>query len=333
MKYNYLLFIPDSENLRILFNDLNNTSHPRCISQNFPLLSNRILNFLCKCHLSSQINTFINLPLKQIWDNYIFSFYNVPINNNSICFIFYSRFFDYVGIRGKRDYRKLLLNHLRTKYKNCKIVLYYGDLINTHSFNINEYRQLFDLVISYDINEASNNNLLHFELPFSFFSIKNTNSLQQSDVFFIGRSKGRYNDLIKIYEILQDNNLNCDFYITDIPKKEQLYSDKISYNKSISYSEVLRQVYSSKCVLEILQPGSVSPTARTSEAICYGKKLLSNCTIIKNKSYYNPDYISIFDSPRNININFIKKDVGAINYNYTEKLSPLRLIEFINSNL
>jgi len=228
--------------------------------------------------------------------------------------------------------RKSFIEYLRSN-KDCKIVLYFGDLIKSHSFDIYTFRSSFDAVFTFDKGEAINNNFIYYEEPFSFYQIEDDPLLPRSDVVFIGYAKDRFNEIIKTFEILQSNNLVCDFHLVGVQKTEQIYSDKIIYNKFLDYKEVLQHIIASKCVLEILQHGETSTTTRVSEAVCYGKKLLSNCLELKTKPYYNTNYISVFTNPQDIDIEFLKRDVGTIDYNYIHLLSPLRMIEYIDTIL
>ena len=65
----------------------------------------------------------------------------------------------------------------------------------------------------------------------------------------------------------------------------------------------------------------------------YGKKLLTNNLVIMDSSFYRPDYIQCFKSVEEINYDFIKKDVGIIDYNYQNEFSPIHLIEQIEGLL
>jgi hypothetical protein len=254
----------------------------------------------------------------------MFSFtINNSFDDKPLCFILNGGSF--------RLYRNHLTNYLRRTFPDCKLVLYLGDLIKTYKFDIVACKNIFDIVATFDKSESLCHDLLYYEEPFSFHQIEKNTALDSSDVTFVGFAKGRLRDILTIYEMLEKAGLRCDFHITGVPENQKKYADKISYNKPLSFYEVLQHVIVSRCILEVLQQGGSSPTTRVSEAIAYGKKLLSNCFELKTKPYYNPKYISLFETPKNIDIEFIKKDIGIINYNYIQNLSPLRMIENIES--
>jgi hypothetical protein len=281
--------------------------------------------------MSGKINKIINLPLKEIWKNKLI----LPkiedmafIHPNPCCFVIYSLFFENLG----DEYRYIFLQYLRTEYKKCKIVLYFSDLIKKYHSELEIYMDYFDAIFSFDREDSFNNNFISYgEQFFSFCNVKEDKSIPQSDVVFIGKAKKRFNTIISIFELLENNNLTCDFQILDVPKSEQKHSDKIKYPpRSIPYYKILQHVISSKCILEILQDGGSSHTARVSEAISYGKRILSNCQDLRTKPYYNPEYISLFSGLEDIDIDFLKRNTGQIDYKYQQNLSPLRLIERID---
>jgi hypothetical protein len=336
--YNYVFISHDPPDFIITYQDLNKT----VFTQHLPLpasppaqkISNRFLRFLYRAHTSNKINRIIALPLKHLWDKKVYGISLNPLFDTAkpLCFIIDGRYMGYCGIQ--------FLAYLRGTYHNCKIILYLSDLIKTYSWvndgggHIN-WLQHFDVVFSFDQEDAIAHGFLYYEVqPFSFYPISKDTSLPDSDVTFIGEAKNRLRTILAVYETLQRYGIKCDFYITSVPESEQRYSDKITYNKYLTFDDVLRHVVSSKCILEILQSGASSPTARISEAIIYGKKLLTNCHAYITKAYFNPEYISIFTDPHDIDIGFIKKDTGKIDFNYApDNLSPIRMIEFIEKYL
>lgn len=332
LRYNYILVSRNQSDYSIRYRDLNNTEYSKLILHN-PEPKNPVLSFLYKIHTSNKINKIIKLPFKRIWKKY-WTFdakSDIEFNNvNPLCFVLLGRYFEHLN----QYYRVQFIRHLRAKYKNCKIILFLTDITKSYSFTIEEYRKQFDMVLSFDRQDAHNNNFIYYpDESFSTYPLEKNPLLPQSDIVFIGMAKNRLDELIKIFELCNANNIKCDFHITKVPVSKQKYADKIKYNQPLPYHDVLQHVVSSKCILEVLQDEGSSPTARISEAIYYGKKLLSNCQELSLNPYYNPEYISLFSNLEDIDIDFIKKDVGVIDYNFRDKLSPLQLIEFIDGHL
>ncbi|MFZ3155941.1 MAG: hypothetical protein WA124_00360 [Smithella sp.] len=89
-------------------------------------------------------------------------------------------------------------------------------------------------------------------------------------------SKNRLRKIIHTYEFLVSHDIKCDFHIFEVNEKEKRYSNGINYNKWLPYKEVLKRMHRSRCVLEILQKPGEGPTIRSTEAIVYNKKIITN---------------------------------------------------------
>ena len=170
----------------------------------------------------------------------------------------------------------------------------------------------YEAIITFNEKDALTHGLLLCEHQPYRLPIYKSENLATSDVFFIGSDKGRLPKLISIYEKLSMAGLKCDFYIIGVPEDKQLYKDAIAYNKKISYEEVLQHVYATKCVLEVLQGNETYISIRTLEALQYHKKLLTENKKIKSYNFYDPQLIQVFSESGDIDISFIKKDIGDI---------------------
>lgn len=324
--------MPKYADLRIRYNDLNNTGYSELILHDSKRPNDRLPSFIYKVHTSKKINRIINLPFKHIWKKRKIVFPYIAerfSNSNPLCFLIYARYFHFL-----EEHRKSFLEYLREKYNNCKIVLYFSDLQSNYDINVQANELTFDAIISFDKQDALQNNFLYYgEQPFSTCNIKRDPLLPQNDVSFVGKAKERLGEIITVFELLNDNGLTCDFHIVGAQASEQKYSKYINYhNYSIDYYRLLQHVISTKCILEIVQRDGKSHTPRISEAIYYGKKILSNCQELMKKPFYNPEYISIYSDPQKVDIEFIRSDISHIDYNYKQHLSPLRLINFIDSH-
>ena len=101
-------------------------------------------------------------------------------------------------------------------------------------------------------------------------------------------------ELKKIYLSL---GIQCDFKIVYSP------ADYISYEDNI------RNVISSKCVLEICQEGQHGLTLRALEAMLCHRKLITNNKSIVKEDFYNPQNIFIIGVDNNQNVkDFIDSD-------------------------
>ena len=282
-------------------------------------------NFFCHLHLSATVNKFFVLPFKGIWAKTLFNFKpKLSLNTEKpFCFIIDARCYE--------KFTNLLSEYLRKTYKNCKLILYFTDIIDTYNLNILKLKSIFDLIFTFELNDSIKNNIFHYDTPYSKLEINS--DFPASDIFFIGQNKSRLGQIIEVYNLLSDNGINCDFNMVNVEKKKQIPNTGIRYIDFMDYNLVIKHIISTQCILEILQESALNPTLRSLEAICYNKKLLTNCKYIKDKNYYNPKYISIFDKPANIDINFVKTKIQSIEYDYRDKLSPLEFVKHIDNNV
>lgn len=197
--------------------------------------------------------------------------------NHDICFIVYGRIYESYGMS--------IIRYLKEKFESCKIVAYLGDIVSSFKFDINDLKKVFDRVISFDVKEAENYGLDWCQEPFSSNAIdemKNKNKLVRWDVTFVGAAKNRYDKIIEMYEILKCAGLTCDFHIIGVKPQDRVYKDEIGYNY-MDFMSLLEHVNCSNCIAEILQEGGISPTTRYSEAMLFGKNLLTDCKYFQNK--------------------------------------------------
>ena len=76
-------------------------------------ITNKWLKLLMRIHSSKKMNSMFELPFKGIWDMVLFDTSKLN-RNDEVYFIFYEA----SSLSGSRNY----LNHLRRKYKHCKLI-------------------------------------------------------------------------------------------------------------------------------------------------------------------------------------------------------------------
>lgn len=330
MKYNYVIFGSDWDLYRFAYSDLYELDNVRYIPGMRAGFSS-FKKYFFKFHFTPKINKYINLPFKEKWAS---SFYKDSFKDKKpICFLFFSNWVQYENL--------YLIEYLREKYINSKFVWFLQDLFDlqrTYShnkpINIEAKKKSFDLIISFDSGDCERYGFVYHPLVFSSFKGKVENMVE-SDVYFLGQAKNRFSKIISVYEKLRSSGLKCDFYIVGVDKKEQVYTDEIKYNQRLDYAQNLQHVIHSKCLLEVMQKNGYGYTQRVVEILGLNKKLLTNNPIIKDAPFYNPEYISTFNSPDEIDINFLNhiKDNKLIDYKYKEKISPKEFLYFIENNL
>ncbi len=103
-----------------------------------------------------------------------------------------------------------------------------------------------------------------------------------SDCFFCGLPKNRTDRLRKLRYELESRQLKCDFLVP------------LQLGDTITYSEYLRRLSCSRCVVDITQQNQAGLTRRPLEALFYRKKLITDNCEIKRYDFYNPENIFIF---------------------------------------
>lgn len=117
-----------------------------------------------------------------------------------------------------------------------------------------------------------------------------------SDVFFVGKDKGRSNVLSGVLAALDMQGVTYDFYILrdkhtkEVSRLKPYYTDDL-----VPYKDYCLKAMRSRCMLEILQKGQEGMTMRTLEALFFKKKLITDNITIKNYAIYHPDNIYILD--------------------------------------
>ena len=173
-------------------------------------------------------------------------------------------------------------------------------------------------------------------LGFNYYSKLNIENLKKditSDVYFVGGLKGgREKEIIDLYNSLIAENVNCDFNINLNSEDNKPEVEGIKFNYGwISYSEILKHVLSSNCIIEILQKGQNGTTLRYFEAVCYNKKLLTNNPNIVNYPFYNSETMKYFKNIDDIDFEWIKER-NKIEYNYKNEFSPVKLVNYLLEN-
>ena len=128
------------------------------------------------------------------------------------------------------------------------------------------------------------------------------------------------------------NGLKCKFLIAGVKDEEQYQAPGITYIKGISYEENIRNVIKSRCILEIIQKGSVDITTRALEAIAYQRKFLTNCQNVP-KEYFNKGQLQVFNEPEEIDCRALKEIYDPEDYPPLYDMNPMRRLYDIQEQL
>lgn len=265
-------------------------------------------------HNSKTINSRIHIPGKKMWAPYTICDDIIGVDHDEeICFLY----------QGGDHYFEIgAFEYLRSRYRNCILIYRYNDLVSLNEKLypgfLNRCKQSFDAIMTYNAEDAEKYGLI-LERPkvLDYSSITNEHFCKPSDLFFVGRNKGRLKQLIQLFEDCKSNGLVCDFTIVDVEKKDQAYHDEITYNRFIPYKEMLSRIKRSKCVLNLIQDGAKGITMRDYESIGMRKMLLTNNSFIKSTDLYDEKHVMFLDS---INFDMIRSYKETL-WNNTEEYS------------
>ncbi|MBP5606769.1 MAG: hypothetical protein J6X66_00675, partial [Lachnospiraceae bacterium] len=79
-----------------------------------------------------------------------------------------------------------------------------------------------------------------------------------------------------------------------------------TYDKELTYEQILKRTLASKVILDVVRPDSCGVSLRYYEAVVYGKKLISNNPEIRNMRFYDPGSMLLIKDPEDIDPDFIK---------------------------
>lgn len=280
----------------------------------------RLFRTLWLLHTSIKSNKRFRLPFQSIWFNYYLPFDSARDN---VVFLFFQG--------NALGYDDSFHRFLRRKYPNCKLAFFWFNLINSISAPyLPLVQNNYDYIFSSEYDDCIKYGWIFHEELYSNLTKELKDEELSSDIFFCANAKGRVDIVHNIYEKLVSSGLKCDFHVVNVPKQEQKY-DGISYNKRLSYSEVLVHSARSRILLEVIQKGQSGCTLRTCEAIALKKILLTNHQGIKETPLFG-DYVFTFSNIDEINPQeILSKKIDDESYErLLDYISPIRLIERIS---
>lgn len=204
----------------------------------------------------------------------------------------------------------MLSKKLKKNLRNCEVVI--TDFICTPSLvkyfkgkHINHYLYLMNTMNEYNsklIKYFDKNNIYSFDIHdcniygWNYLSTPYSENIPlpklkiKYDTVFLGRAKNRQNSILELYNLLETKGLKNLFMILNADNN---IPDNLKIDKYIDYSDYLKFVAESKCIIEIINEKQSSKSLRSVEALFFNKKLITNCISIKNEPFYHSNNIFI----------------------------------------
>lgn len=258
--------------------------------QTLPYEGNVIMKHLVRLFYSWKINVKgIRVPFRSLCYKGILKAFHIN-KGDEVKIIFYDR--------SRASYDFELLNYFRKHIPGVKIGYLFSDIAAKSGANafgiVEKLNDNYDKVFSFDLNDSRKYNFDYSYLIYDR-NISGIDRSVNSDAFLVARAKDRLEDLLSVFDLCVQNGLETDFAINGI-SKEQLYmvgNRDIQTNEDIPYKEVVERLNHSKCIVDIMQKGSVGITLNIVEAVVFNIKAISNNTELVNEPFYDPSRILI----------------------------------------
>ena len=283
-KYNFVI-LGGRGYYQIGYQDVKSLPNVRYFSSIYDGQASPLTRKLTRFTFSKEVNKHWRLPFKSFTFSHIF-----PIDfpdYQPICFLFFRSYY-----RMSHEYIK----YLKNKYRNSRFVLYFQDRVDLiKDYQPEEASGDFDLIYSYNMKDCEEYGLIYHPTPYSRYNVPTCPDIAESDIFFCGKAKTRYESIFSAYRVCQGKGLNCDFYVADVPDGVKV-PDDIHVNEHLTYLQYLQHLTKSKIVLDIMQEGVDGYTPRVWESIMFDKHLLTNSKELPKSAYYNASYMHDLDN-------------------------------------
>ena len=207
-------------------------------------------------------------------------FYNKEILNNNWSFIIV---FDTL-------ITKNYLIWLRESFPDSKIIFKYENMVGKARHIFPEDIPDSVDVWTYDSGDSQRYGMKLFDSYLYFPSFVKEKKTSEYDLFYIGRDKGRGENILELERKLNELGVKTKFIIT---ADGRFSKKKPYYQKELSYDEVTDCLAVSKAVLNIALEGQRGITIRDAESVFFNIKLITTNSYIKNADFYDPDKVFI----------------------------------------
>lgn len=280
-----------------------------------------------------RLNKILPIPFKPNWT----PGYLCEVKSERNCFLIMENWM-------RCEHATHLLPYLRSRYPDSKIVCFAQDLVERvrdlytdKAVDVDYVKRYANLFITYDTIDAERYDLACYPTVYSSVEIKAEDDVPETDLYFLGRDKGRLSMLADMCRRFTEKGLKCHFLLLEVPKEQQIQCPGIVYiDKPIPYRKNLQFVSRTKCVVELLQPNARSATFRMWEAIVLNKKLLTNSPDAKSSPFYDSRYVSVFTGEEDIDYTFVEAGEGAPYEKenpFKDAIRPDALLKFVERQL
>lgn len=324
-----ILIDTGSDANRIMMSDVGKMNSALQISDLYHLDNHILLEKIFRIHFGFKLNSECNIPLKHVWDR------RCVLNQ--------------LLIDEKQDYYLIFVNDVIRKFSDkylkklnsMKNVHTYVLLLDSYAYIQSYFRRCLDKVRPEHVYSFQNSDCVKHGYRYvnTLYSKVDENTLTygtKADIYFVGAEKDRMVDIYNLYKMFSSFGYKCNFIVIIKPSKLSKYKIKYSginfKTKRVNYLDILTDIKSSKCILELCQSGQDGLTMRFYEAIFYNKYLITNNASAQEHKLFNNNYMYVFDTMEDIE-NSILDISRKVDYYYQNEMSPVHLVnEIIQKN-
>ena len=259
MKHKYIIFSNDYDYYRYMYSDVDTDICKVYYSlEDFINKKYKVLYKLANKNSIFKSRIIIYLIKKSAQDL-------LSTTRNPIFFIWHKQYFVFL---------KKYLYEITRYLPNCKNIYYYTDIKDLADEKRLEFlKKNMDDIYIYDKQIADKYHLQYW--PELYPKVNIIENVVDIDLFFIGRAKGRINDLYRIAKLCENNEITYKFILLDSNYDLNHISGIEYIHNELPYEKVLEYVKRSNCLLHLINKEDVA-SLRVQEAVCFKKKLLTN---------------------------------------------------------
>lgn len=232
------------------------------------------------------------------------------------------------GIRG-RD----VVEFIRKYNEKARIIIYYETTIDPHDRKApNRYQGLDCEFYSFDPLDCKKWKCHYLHYYYTYYYQMDLEAIKKEqevvpltkDLFFCGYDKNRIKKINDLQEKFKE--LSIDYKIIVVKTPHKRYWGKQSeclVDDTLNYKEIRKNIFQSRCLLEIVENGQKGITLRPMEAVFYKKKLITDNSSVKMYDFYCKENIFILgEDDINTLRGFIRSPYKDVPIEVVKKYTP-----------
>ncbi len=202
---------------------------------------------------------------------------------------------------------------LTHKKKNADIAIWYWNIVK-NTIPPKDIEHLRCTIWSFSRVDCENYGL-KFNPPPYFREMAYSSKNESVDICFVGKDKGRLEQVLKWKKIFENQGFSTEFIITP----DHPYDINPYYSKPISYKESVKVNARSRAIFDYIEIDNSGQSMRVMEALFTHKKIITNNKLIVDYDFYCPENFFI------INVDPIEKLKEFMDTPYKEPSEEVKM--------